>query len=83
MKKMVEVTQLVEVEVPESLFTEQFMEEFRQQFYPFETVEEHFRHLGQLRARGIYDGDSFIEGYGEAKTLGIKFNDPVVETEVV
>lgn len=72
MTKTIEVTQYVTVTVPDDLLTEEFMAEFREHFYDFTTVDEHLYHLAQLRARGIYDSDSFIEGYGNAKELGIK-----------
>jgi hypothetical protein len=83
MKKTVEVTQTIEVEVPESLLTEKFMEEFRKDFYDFFTPEDHFCHLAQLRARGLYGNESFIEGYGHADELGIKFKVGTTTTEIV
>lgn len=73
MKKNVLVTQQVSVEVDEARFTPEFMAEFRASMYPFTRIEDHIEHLAQLYARGIYDDDSFIEGYGPAKEMGIKF----------
>lgn len=73
MKKIIEVTQAVSVEAPDSLFTDSFMEEFRKYFYDFTTPQEHLEHLAQLHARGLANEYSFIEGYGKASELGIKF----------
>lgn len=51
------------------------MQAFRESFYDFDTVEEHIEHLGQLFVRGIVGGiaNPFIEGYGPADEMGIKF----------
>lgn len=73
MKMLIEVMQEIEVEVPDSLFTDQFMSDFRESFYPFDDPRDHFKHLAQLRARGLATEDSFVEGYGVASSLGIKF----------
>ncbi|GAA0347876.1 hypothetical protein GCM10008931_43960 [Oceanobacillus oncorhynchi subsp. oncorhynchi] len=45
----------------ESVFTEEWMEEFREFFFDYYTLEEHAQHIAQHRARF---GRSFIEGYG-------------------
>lgn len=73
MKKFVKVEQTVEVEVDEAKFTQDFMAEFREVMYPFASLNEHICHLGQLHARGLADDLSFIEGYGPAKAMGIRF----------
>lgn len=49
------------VEFDESVINEKWMEEFRQVFYNFHTLEEHAEHIAQFRARF---GRRFIEGYG-------------------
>lgn len=67
------VTQIIVVTVDRKKFTNQFMKEFREQFYQFHTVEEHIEHLAQLHARGMADNTSFIEGYGQATDMGIHF----------
>lgn len=72
MKRLVDVTQTVEVEVDESKFTPEFMQEFRNSFYSFHTINQHLEHLAQLYARGL-DRD-FIEGYGPAQDFGIRFS---------
>ena len=60
--KYVVVKQGIGVSVDESKFTEEFMEEFRDYFYKFYTINDHIEHLGQLYARGIVDEfDDFIE----------------------
>lgn len=73
MKKSYIVQIAVTVEVDETKFDEEFMAEFRDYMYPFDTIEEHMEHLAQLNARGLADNCSFIEGYGEASEFGIKF----------
>ena len=73
-----QVTQTITVDLDERKFTEEFMEEFRQSFYPFYEIEEHAEHIAQLQARGIVDlegwgSDSvFVEGYGPVGEFGIK-----------
>lgn len=74
MKSIIEVTHEVEVEVPDTLLTEEFMAEFRKHFYPFTTAREHLEHLAQLNVRGLADNHSFIEGYGKADEIGINFS---------
>jgi len=71
--KEVTVTQRVHVTVDLAKFTPEFMAEFRESFYPFDTVDQHIAHLGQLHVRGLADHHSFIEGYGNADDMGIKF----------
>jgi hypothetical protein len=72
-KFIVEVVQNVAVTVDKSKFTEEFMEEFRKSFSPFYEIDEHINHLAYLYARGVVDDNEFIEGYGEAADMGIKF----------
>lgn len=63
----------VTVTVDESKFTPEFMAEYRESFYPFQTVDDHIRHLAFLAATGMMrDLPSFIEGYGESEDFGIK-----------
>lgn len=80
----VQVTQVVEVTLDETKFTEQFMEQFRNGFYPFFDIETHAKHLAQIEARGLINGfnpDEFIEGYGPMSDMGIKFNNVGKEQE--
>lgn len=73
MIRTVEVTQRIQVTINESKFTPEFMEEFRRDFYEFNTIEQHMEHLAQLYARGIATPyNDFIEGYGLSDDFGIK-----------
>jgi hypothetical protein len=83
LSKEVQVTQVVRVTIDESKFTPEFLQEFRTYLYPFDTIDRHIEHLGQLYARGIASDFSFIEGYGEAKDAGIKFEDVAQEQELL
>lgn len=71
--KNVSVTQVVSVTVDETKFTNEFLAEFRRDFYRFHTLDDHIEHLGQLYARGLFNGmpDEFVEGYGPAREFGI------------
>lgn len=72
MKKLVQVTQIVEVEIDEAKFTPDFMSSFNETIFDAD-LNDHFEHIAQLHARGIYDEFStFIEGYGPPKEMGIK-----------
>lgn len=71
MKKTVRVEQWVEIEVDELKFTDSFMAEFRHYLYPFSTIEDHIKHLAQLKARGMLS-DSFVEGYGPPSGFGLQ-----------
>lgn len=72
-KHLVVVTQWVEVELDETKFDAVFMKEFTENFYSYYTIPEHACHLAQLHARGLADNLDFIEGYGPAKDMGIRF----------
>ncbi|WP_297803699.1 hypothetical protein [uncultured Brevundimonas sp.] len=71
------VARRVSVAVDESKFTEEFLSEYRKDFYPFQTIDDHREHLAILYARGVLTGwrDEFIEGYGPASEMGITFMD--------
>ena len=81
--KHVLVTQEVRVRINKTKFTKAFMREFRESFYDFHTLDEHIEHLAQLHARGIADDDSFIEGYGPAADMGIRFKVVDQDMEIV
>ncbi len=75
MDKEVKVIQIIKVTIDESKFTDKFMAEFRKTMYStFHDLNDHYMHLAQLYARNICDDNSFIEGYGLAKDMGIEFN---------
>ncbi|MCO5072063.1 MAG: hypothetical protein M9944_12735 [Rhizobiaceae bacterium] len=83
-KRFVQVTHLVEVTMDDEKFDADFMAEFTASFYPYDTLEEHAEHLGQMYARGIV-GDrpnEFIEGYGPASEMGIAFRSVYCETDL-
>ena len=68
---LIHVTSPVTVELREEAFTEKFMEEFRDSFYPCFNTLEHAEHIAQLAARelisevnGSQGADQFVEGYG-------------------
>lgn len=75
MKCIVHVEQSCRVVVDAAKFTPQFMEEFKETFYRFDSIEDHIKHLGQLHLRGLANNHSFIEGYGQAAEMGIVFSD--------
>lgn len=82
--KVVEVRQRVAVTVDEAKFDEGFMRDFRKTMYPFDSLDDHIEHLGQLAARGLVDDFStFIEGYGPPKAMGITFKIESGEQEIV
>lgn len=82
MKKTVYVTSEVVVSIDREKFDEEFMKEFRDSFYPFHTIDQHIEHLAQLYARGLCDNHSFIEGYGPAADMGIRFDLNHIESEI-
>lgn len=82
MKRTVEVTFLVDVEVDETKFTPQWMASFRDSFYGYRTVEEHIAHLATLEARDALSW-TFIEGYGPPKSMGIRAKVESVDAEVL
>ena len=80
------VTQFVEVTLDASKFDDAFMQEFRDSFFRFDTLEEHAEHIAQLQARGVIDVqgcDEFIEGYGPSQEMGITALVYDAETDVV
>lgn len=81
----IEVTQTIRVNLDEAKFDEAFMQEFRDGFFQFDTLEQHAAHIGQLFARGIigWEKTDFIEGYGHAHEMGIRAKELAVETEVL
>jgi hypothetical protein len=89
MTKTVAVTQYVTVTIDESKFTPEFLEEFRKDFYPLDSLDDHIEHLAQQTARSVcpetkHWTDAFIEGYGPAKDMGIEtsINDDNIKIEI-
>ena len=92
MAKVVTVTQSVVIDVKPEAFTPEFMSEFAETMYPFDTLDQHIEHLAQLAARGIlaalpfYDGrPDWIEGYGPAheflNSIGFADTETVIEDD--
>jgi hypothetical protein len=81
--QQVDVRQRVKVTIDSTKMTPEWMSSFRETFYDFRTVDDHIRHLAQLYVRGIAYETCFIEGYGEAKEMGIKFEDIDQDEEIV
>ncbi len=83
MKFNVEVTLGVEVELDETKFDEKFFEEYTKNFYHYDTIEDHAKYLAWLFATARVDNDEFIEGYGPAKRMGIKFTELNARQEIL
>lgn len=77
MRKVYDVTVRYEivVNVDESKFTPEFMQDFNETIYPIESVEDHCEELARRvmnLGHGIHKGSTvFLEGYGVAKEMGI------------
>ena len=80
--KKVKVIQHIIVTIDDTKFDENLMKEFWEGFYYFLNFDDHIEHLAQLNARGIVDEFSFIEGYGQAKEMGIQFDNDGMEIEI-
>ena len=78
----VEVIQRISVEYDETKFTQEFLDSFPESFFPFDTIDEHIEYLADGYARGFWDEFSFIEGYGQAKEWGFKFELYDAETNI-
>lgn len=74
-KFIVEVTNCVEITLDETKFDAEFFRQFNESIHDFgNDLTEHARHLAVLYVRGVADNDEFIEGYGPAKDMGLKFH---------
>lgn len=79
----IEVIQVVRVTLDETKFTDEFLEEFANNFYDLWDIEEHAQHIAQLRARGVIDIDysgEFIEGYGPSDAMGLRTE--IIDTQI-
>ena len=80
MRKKIHVTIEVDISVDETKFTDPFINEFRQKFYPLDYLNDHICNLSEQYALGyISPSDSIIEGYGKPENFGIKFHSKDVE----
>lgn len=57
------------IEIDENKFNDQWIDEWKQVYYDFDTLEEHVEHIAQCRARFQQE---FIEGYGAPLINGEK-----------
>jgi hypothetical protein len=73
MTRDIDVEIPVTVTVDETKFTPEFLADYRENFYPFESVEDHIRHIAFLAATGTLGNlPCFIEGYGPSQDFGIE-----------
>ncbi|WP_057465582.1 hypothetical protein [Pseudovibrio sp. POLY-S9] len=81
----VEMKSTVLMDIDESKFTDEFMEQYRQLIDPgFSEVRDHADLLAYLNLREIAENGSFIEGYGDLKQQGVEFVGlPEIKTEAV
>lgn len=79
MKRSVKVTVLIDVEIDETKFTPEFMEEYRENFSNYDTLEEHIQQLAYLGVREEPMTNAFLEGYGTMNEMGIKLSEPSYE----
>lgn len=77
------VNQIITVEVDESKFTEAFLQEFRENFYDLETLDDHLQYLAELYGTGRIQGGAheFVEGYGRLGDMGILLGQVSCEVE--
>lgn len=72
----VEVVRTVTVEIDETKFTPEFLEEFSSYISSsIDDIPSHIEHLAWVFAAGRGDNGDFIEGYGPTKEFGIKFEE--------
>lgn len=75
MKYEVDVMVTVVVEIDETIFTKDRMDDFNHSMWNLEyDIEEHAKNIAHLQATGLYDfkdKNSCIEGYGDISTSGI------------
>ncbi|SDR07983.1 hypothetical protein [Pseudovibrio sp. Tun.PSC04-5.I4] len=81
----VELKSTILIDIDESKFTEEFMEQYRELIDPsFREVRDHAGLLAEFALGGIAENGDFVEGYGDLNQQGIKFVDlPQVETEAI
>jgi hypothetical protein len=78
----IEVRQTVKVTLDGSKFDKKFMTDFVATFFPCFTLANHAEHIAQMAARDVLS-ESFTEGYGPLKDMGIAAVVEHVETEVL
>lgn len=81
MKKFkVRITQVIDVELDESKFTDEFNAEYDRYFSKFGGNLE--LHAKQLAYQYLHETNSFYEGYGEIGEMNIKVTEPFDNTEI-
>ena len=69
------ITQEVEVEVDETKFTQEFLDNFSNPFHKISNLQRHMQYLAVACVHDdkqvLRDSDTRIESYGPAKDLGI------------
>jgi len=56
-----------EIEIDDEVINEEYMKEFRDNFWDYETLKEHAGHLAEQKSRF---GEGFMEGYGVVRING-------------
>ncbi|KZL19047.1 hypothetical protein [Pseudovibrio sp. Ad37] len=81
----VEMKSTVLIDIDESKFTDEFMEQYRQLIDPgFCEVRDHAGLLAELAVGGIIENGCFVEGYGDLNQQGIQLVElPKIETEAI
>lgn len=84
MKRKVQLTVEIEVEVDEEKFTPEFYKEFNSSIFFTDCIEDHIKQLAYVAAREEPGSDSFVEGYGKLSDMGIKLSEPqFVQSEII
>ena len=84
MKKVVQITHYIEVEIDENKLTQEFNEQFNKTIGFIDTPEEHLVHIANYFAQ--FDEpyrNYFLEGYGPMNEMGIKVNWVDTQSELV
>ena len=77
----------LEVEFDPDKFTEDFQKDFKQSFWPYDTIKEHLEHLVGNHVSGVdtrvWDKDlekfrTFAEGYGYLDEMNISLGEPEI-----
>ena len=72
MKFLVKVTQYVAVELTKSKFNKKMMEEFRENFYPFYTLDQHAEHIT------VHTGQNYDESLSDIFIKDLEVRPPDV-----
>lgn len=73
-KVEVTTTNTYEIELDENVINEEWMQEFRETFYSFNTLEEHAQQIAEQRVRNAERTDTFLEGYGRVRIKDYGFD---------